>query len=63
MYVAEIAENSYEIEQDFRTLIRAGEIAEDEKRLKKVQEFAKKQKEALDNVLNTDYLKSIGIGR
>ena len=63
MYVAEIAEDSYEIEQDFRTLIRASEIAEDEKRLKKVQEFAKKQKEALDNVLNTDYLKSIGIGR
>jgi len=28
-----------------------------------VQEFAKKQKEAMDKVLDTEYLKSIGIGR
>ena len=51
------------IERDFETLVRASEISSDKERLKKVQEFAKKQKEAMDKVLDTEYLKSIGIGR
>ena len=51
------------IERDFETLVRASEISRDKERLKKVQEFAKKQKEAMDKVLDTEYLKSIGIGR
>ena len=57
------ADNSWEIERDFETLVRASEISSDKERLKKVQEFAKKQKEAMDKVLDTEYLKSIGIGR
>ncbi|WP_418179765.1 hypothetical protein ACNSOO_04685 [Aliarcobacter lanthieri] len=56
-------DDRWEIERDFETLVRASEISGDKKRLKKVQEFAKKQKEAMDNVLDTEYLKSIGIGR
>ncbi len=59
----ECADDRWEIERDFETLVRAGEINSDEKRLKKVQEFAKKQKEQLDNIMDSDYLKSIGIGR
>ena len=57
------ADDRWEIERDFETLVRAGEISSDKERLKKVQEFAKKQKEAMDKVLDTEYLKSIGIGR
>ena len=57
------ADDSWEIERDFETLVRASEISSDNERLKKVQEFAKKQKEAMDKVLDTEYLKSIGIGR
>ena len=57
------ADDSWEIESDFETLVRASEISSDKERLKKVQEFAKKQKEAMDKVLDTEYLKSIGIGR
>ena len=57
------ADDSWEIERDFETLVRASEISSDKERLKKVQEFAKKQKEAMEKVLNTEYLKSIGFGR
>ena len=57
------ADDIWEIERDFETLVRASEISGDKKRLKQVQEFAKKQKEAMDKVLDTEYLKSIGIGR
>ena len=57
------ADDSWEIERDFETLVRASEISSDKERLKKVQEFDKKQKEAMDKVLDTEYLKSIGIGR
>ncbi len=57
------ADDSWEIERDFETLVRASEISSDKERLKKAQEFAKKQKEAMDKVLDTEYLKSIGIGR
>ena len=57
------ADDKWEIESDFETLVRASEISSDKERLKKVQEFAKKQKEAMDKVLDTEYLKSIGIGR
>ncbi|TLS99936.1 hypothetical protein [Aliarcobacter cibarius] len=56
-------DDRWELERDFETLIRASEISSDKERLKKVQEFAKKQKEAMDKVLDTEYLKSIGIGR
>ena len=57
------ADDIWETETDFDTLVRASEISGDKERLKKVQEFAKKQKEAMDKVLDTEYLKSIGIGR
>lgn len=57
------ADDKWEIERDFETLVRASEIFSDKEKLKKVQEFAKKQKEAMDKVLDTEYLKSIGIGR
>ncbi|MFY9075340.1 hypothetical protein OZZ08_10275 [Malaciobacter mytili] len=63
IYETDTQEQRWEIERDFETLMRASEITSDEKRLKKVQEFAKKQKEAMEKVLDTDYLKSIGIGR
>ena len=65
MYLGKAAQpdDSWEIERDFETLVRASEISSDKERLKKVQEFAKKQKEAMDKVLDTEYLKSIGIGR
>jgi hypothetical protein len=63
IYETDTQEQRWEIERDFETLMRAGEITSDEKRLKKVQEFAKMQKEAMEKVLDTDYLKSIGIGR
>ena len=65
MYLGEAAQadDSWEIERDFETLVRASEISSDKERLKQVQEFAKKQKEAMDKVLDTEYLKSIGIGR
>ena len=65
MYLRENAkaDDRWEIERDFETLVRASEISGDKERLKKVQEFAKKQKEAMDKVLDTEYLKSIGIGR
>ena len=56
-------DDKWKIERDFETLVRASEISGDKERLKKVQEFAKKQKEAMDKVLDTEYLKSIGIGR
>ncbi len=59
----ESQEQRWETERDFETLMRASEITGDEKRLKRVQEFAKKQKEAMEKVLDTDYLKQIGIGR
>ena len=41
------ADDCWEIERDFETLVRASEISSDKERLKKVQEFAKKQKGAL----------------
>ncbi|MCT7643853.1 hypothetical protein [Aliarcobacter butzleri] len=65
MYLGKEAtgEDKWEIERDFETLVRASEISGDKKRLKNVQEYAKKQKEAMDKVLDTEYLKSIGIGR
>ena len=49
------ADDSWEIERDFETLVRASEISSDKERLKKVQEFAKKQKEAMEKVLETEY--------
>ena len=65
MYLGKNTEvdDKWEIERDFETLVRASEISSDKERLKKVQEFAKKQQEAMDKVLDTEYLKSIGIGR
>ena len=65
MYLGKDAEadDKWKLERDFETLVRASEISSDKERLKKVQEFAKKQKEAMDKVLDTEYLKSIGIGR
>lgn len=38
------ADDSWELERDFETLVRASEISSDKERLKKVQEFAKSKK-------------------
>lgn len=56
-------EDRWELERDFETLTRAGEIIGDKKRLEKVQEFAKEKKDEADKILDTEYLKKIGIGR
>ncbi|QDF28986.1 hypothetical protein [Halarcobacter anaerophilus] len=56
-------EDRWELERDFETLTRAGEIIGDKKRLEKVQKFAKEKKDEADKILDTDYLKKIGIGR
>jgi len=61
--MAEFDEKKWEIEQDYETLVKAGEISKDSKRLKKVQEFAKEKNEESTKILDADYLKSIGIGR
>ena len=57
------ADDSWEIERDFETLVRASEISSDKERRKKVKEIEKKKKEAMDKVIDTESLKSIGIGR
>ena len=57
------ADDIWETERDFDTLVRASEISGDKERLKKVQEIAKKQKEAVDKVIGNEYLKRSGIGR
>lgn len=55
--------NEWEIENDFNTLKKAVEIISDKKKLEKVQNFAKQQKNTAEKILDTEYLKSIGIGR
>ena len=52
----------WEIEEDFKTITRAIEIVKDEKKMKEVREFVKRQKETLDNMLDDKYLKKIGLG-
>lgn len=57
------SDDEWEIENDFNTLKKAVEIINDKKRLEKVQTFAKQQKNAVEKILDTEYLKGIGIGR
>lgn len=45
---------------DFRTLERAKEIVNNKDRLEAVKEFATKQKEKIDAVVDEKYLKAIG---
>lgn len=62
MILESTSRDNWEIEDDFRSLQRAAEIVKDEKRLKEVREFVKKQKESLDEILDDKYLKKIGLG-
>ena len=57
------SDDEWEIENYFNTLKMAVEIINDKKRLEKVQTFAKQQKNAVEKILDAEYLKSIGIGR
>lgn len=60
MLIAE--ENEWEIRSDAETLIRAKAIMEDEKRLGKVKDFFKKQKEAIEDLSSDEfYEKLIGL--
>ncbi len=59
---AEGSRSQWEIEEDFRTLQRAREIMQDEKRLKDVQKLVKEQKEALEDMSDDDFYKNIGLG-
>lgn len=52
--------DDWQIQSDCETLMRAQEIVSDEKRLEDAQEYFKKQKEKLDELSNTDFLKKIG---
>ena len=45
---------------DFRTLERAKEIVNNKDRLEAIKEFATKQKEKIDAVVDEKYLKAIG---
>jgi hypothetical protein len=56
-------EEQWRIESDLRTLKEAMEIISDKKRLKAAQDLAANESESLKKVADTDYLKSIGIGR
>lgn len=53
--------DEWEIREDFRTLSRAREILKDQKRLDDVIEFAKEQKEALDDLTDDEFYKKIGL--
>jgi len=63
MYLAKATEEDHwQIESDYRTLAEAQDILKDEGRLKKVQEFAKKQKESIEEISEGDFFKKIGLG-
>jgi len=52
--------DEWEIRNDCDTLMRAKEIVEDEKRLAAAQEYFTKQKETLEELSKSDFLKKIG---
>lgn len=52
--------DKWEIQSDCETLMRAKEIVEDEERLKAAQEYFTKQKETLEELSKSDFLKKIG---
>lgn len=55
-------DNEWEIRNDAETLVRAKAIIEDDKRLGKVKDYFKKQKEAIDDLSSDDfYEKLIGL--
>lgn len=55
-------ENEWEIRSDAETLMRAKAIMEDEKRLGKVKDYFKKQKEAIEDLSSDEfYEKLIGL--
>lgn len=54
-------ENEWQKEYDFETLVKASVIINDEKRLQGARDFAEQQKKALDEVLDKDFLKKIGL--
>lgn len=53
-------EKEWQKESDFETLMRASEIVADKERLQGAKDFAKEQKQKLDDVLSDDFLKKIG---
>lgn len=55
------SEDRWQIQNDCETLMRAKEIVEDEKRLEKAQEYFSKQKEILDDLSKSEFLKKIGL--
>ena len=56
-------DESWQTESDFRTLKEANEILKDKKRVEKVKAYAKKSMSQTQEVLDSKYLKSIGVGR
>jgi hypothetical protein len=55
------SDDKWQIQSDCETLMRAKEIVEDEKRLEKAQEYFSKQKEILDDLSKSEFLKKIGL--
>lgn len=53
-------EKEWQRESDFETLMRASVIVADKERLQGAKDFAKAQKQKLDDVLSNDFLKKIG---
>ena len=53
-------EKEWQRESDFETLMRASVIVADKERLQGAKDFAKEQKQKLDDVLSNDFLKKIG---
>lgn len=53
-------EKEWQKESDFETLMRASVIVADKDRLQGAKDFAKEQKQKLDDVLSNDFLKKIG---
>ena len=53
-------EKEWQRENDFETLMRASVIVADKERLQGAKDFAKEQKQRLDDVLSNDFLKKIG---
>lgn len=53
-------EKEWQKESDFETLMRASAIVADKERLQGAKDFAETQKQKLDDVLSSDFLKKIG---
>lgn len=57
---SEAKRDEWEIRNDCDTLMRAKDIVEDEKRLAAAQEYFTKQKETLEELSKSEFLKKIG---